>query len=308
MKPKLFILILLMLGFLPVFARHITGGEVIYTYVSSSSTSTTYKVTLFLFRDENCFDCAPMPPNVTLGIFNNDNGSQYGSYRTVTLDGSRTLPLNPLPRCIENPPVLTYTAGFYEFEISLPNNNNGYTITYQTCCRINNIENTSDRIGATYIGQIPGRNTLSDNLTDNSPRFSQAISVVCYNRPFTLDFSATDSNGDSLVYSLCSAFNGGAATDASFAEPAAPPYGSIPYTGGFNGSFPMGPLANINPRTGIISGIAPGEGKYVVSVCIEAYRNGRYIASHRKDFIISVAPCDLPLQACLLQFPFAILI
>ena len=107
-----------------------------------------------------------------------------------------------------------------------------------------------------------------------------------------MDFSATDPDGDSLVYSICNAFNGGLAGDAGFTTPAPPPYGSIPYTNGYSGTQPLGPLAHIDPNTGIISGIAPGEGKYVVSVCINTYRNGQYIASHRKDFIISVAPCD----------------
>lgn len=76
-------------------------------------------------------------------------------------------------------------------------------------------------MGATYIGQIPGNNTLGTNLQDNSPQFSRGISVVCYNRPFTLDFSATDPDGDSLVYSICNAFNGGLAGDAGFTTPAA---------------------------------------------------------------------------------------
>lgn len=293
MKPKLLILSFLVFAFSPVFAKHITGGEIIYTHLSSDATSRTYRVTLILFRDENCVaPCAGMPASVSLGIYNNDNGSRVGGYRSVQLDQVVDLPLNALPRCIENPPNLTYTAGFYSFNITLTNNSAGYTITYQTCCRVDNIENTSNRIGATYIGQIPGKNTLGDNLTDNSPQFSRGISVVCFNKPFTLDFSASDSNGDSLVYSMCYAYNGGDASDASYSTPAAPPYGSIPYTGGYTGSYPMGLLASINPQTGIISGIAPGEGKYVVSVCINAYRNGSYIASHRKDFIISVAPCD----------------
>ncbi len=293
MKPKLYILLFFVLGFLPAFAKHITGGEVIYRFISADATSRRYSVTLILFRDENCLaPCAEMPATVSLGIYNNDNGTLYNGYRSVSIDEIRTLPQNPLPLCIENPPILTYTAGFYTFEISLPNNNNGYTITYQTCCRIDNIENTSNRMGATYVGLIPGKNSLGDVLNDNSPQFARGISIVCYNRPFTLDFSATDADGDSLVYSLCSAYDGGDASDASYASPAAPPYGSIPYSGGYSGTFPMGPLASINPQTGIISGIAPGEGKYVVSVCINAYRNGRYIASHRKDFIISVAPCD----------------
>ena len=116
--------------------------------------------------------------------------------------------------------------------------------------------------------------------------------MVCYNKPFTLDFSATDPNGDSLVYSLCDAYNGGAATSAANITPSAPPYNSAGYINGFSGISPLGNQATINSRTGIISGIAPNAGKYVVSVCVNSYRNGEYISVHRKDFIITVAPCD----------------
>ncbi|MEO5984276.1 MAG: PKD domain-containing protein, partial [Ferruginibacter sp.] len=114
-----------------------------------------------------------------------------------------------------------------------------------------------------------------------------------HNRPFTLDFSAFDPNSeDSLVYRMCSGFNGGAATDASYSSPAAPPYNGLSYINGYSGNFPLGTQAFINPVTGIISGIAPESGRYVVSVCIATYRNGQYIGQHRKDFIITVAPCD----------------
>lgn len=276
----------------PLFAKHITGGEVIYEYLNNTGSTKTYKVTILLFRDEFCVNCSVMPPLITIGIFNNDNNTQVGEYIDISLGQVQSLPHNPLPNCIVNSPSLSYTVGYYSFNITLDNNNSGYSVTYQTCCRIDEIENTYDQVGATYVGQIPGNNSLGTNLHDSSPQFSRGISVVCYNRPFTLDFSASDPDGDSLIYSLCYAYNGGAATYASFSTPAPPPYGSIPYKPGYNGFQPLGPLAHIDPNTGIISGIAPGEGKYVVSVCINAYRNGQYIASHRKDFIISVAPCD----------------
>lgn len=297
MKRGLLICLIFISFIQPVFARHITGGEVVYEFVSSTPSTRTYVVTLILFRDNLCVNCSVMPPSVSMGVFSNDNnamipGNSTGGYWNIALSTVQALSLNALPNCIQNVPNLSYSGGFYPFTITLPNNNNGYTITYQTCCRIENISNTTDLMGATYIGQIPGNNTLGTNLQDNSPQFSRGISVVCYNRPFTLDFSATDPDGDSLVYSICNAFNGGLAGDAGFTTPAPPPYGSIPYTNGYSGTQPLGPLAHIDPNTGIISGIAPGEGKYVVSVCINTYRNGQYIASHRKDFIISVAPCD----------------
>lgn len=267
----------------------------IYDYTGPSSTPNAkyYRITLKLFRDENCFGCATMPTSVIIGIFNNNNSNAL-TFRTINLSTSEQLALNTLPSCITNPPTLTYTVGYYSFVIELPDNTLGYTAAYQTCCRIDGIENVPNSVGATYTTVIPGTSILGATVGDNSPRFAQGISVVCYNKPFTLDFSATDPDNDSLQYSLCDAYNGGSVANASPVNPAAPPYGFLSYINSYTGTSPLGNQAFINPQTGIISGIAPGSGKYVVSVCVNSFdRTTRQLKSvHRKDFIITVAPCD----------------
>ena len=186
---------LLLLVFLSCFsfahARHITGGEMTYIYLSAGSTpnSAQYRVTLMLFRDEFCGNnCAQMPANVTIGIFNNDNNTMFGSYITIDLGNTQILPINALPPCITNAPNLRYAVGFYSFTVDLPHNNSGYTATYQTCCRIDGIENVPNSTGATYTTKIPGMNNRPVGFTDSSPRFARSISVVCYRKPFTLHF------------------------------------------------------------------------------------------------------------------------
>ena len=265
----------------------------IYDYLGpGSGNSRAYRVTLRLFRDDNCFNCAGMPPTVTIGVFNKDN-SQLVTNLNLSLLNSNQLPLNTLPSCITNPPTLTYTVGLYSFDIELPFNAAGYTATYQTCCRIDDISNIPNSIGATYTTEIPGSNTLGTEL-DSSPRFAQGISIVCYNKPFTLNFSATDPDNNILEYSLCEAYSAGNVSNASPVNPAPPPYGTIDYINGYSGARPLGNQASINTQTGIITGIAPDAGKYVVSVCVNSFNRttGQFIATHRKDFIITVAPCD----------------
>ncbi len=300
---KITLLLFTLLWFSPSHAKHITGGEMIYDYLYGSGNTRTYKITLILFRDENCTgNCAQMPAFVRIGIYNNDDNTPYNGIGTsATIDKDLDSVVGPLslvntPGCITSVPNLVYKVGFYSIIVTLKNNNNGYTAAYQTCCRISNIANIiptgTNGEGATYPAFIPGNNQLGPSPLngDRSPRFSRTISVVCYDNAFSLDFSATDPNGDSLVYTLCSGYNGGSATDASPIEPT--PYGDLIYQSGFSGIFPLGPNATINPSTGIITGVAPAPGKYVVSVCVSSYRNGEYISTHRKDFIITVAGCN----------------
>ena len=156
-----------------------------------------------------------------------------------------------------------------------------------------NVGINATTIGSTFSTVIPGSNRMPSRNFDNSPKFQPGISIICYNQPFQLDFSSTDLDGDSLVYSLVNAYDGGAATNSGFASPAGPPYSSVPYVGNFTGGNPFGSGATINPSTGIISGIAPAAGKYIVCVRVASYANGNLIAFTTKDFIITVAPCNL---------------
>lgn len=298
---KTLLSILFLLSLLSAFAKHITGGEITYTYTGPGSApgTKTYTITLILFRDAlNCgAGCAELPASVTIGVYNNDNGNRVG-YLTVPQSSlTDPLPIISKPPCLSNEPPLHYQAGYYTTSITLIDNNAGYTAGYQVCCRVDGIANTLNNTGATYTTEIPGLNTLAGGLTDNSAHFQTGISIICFNKPFKLDFSASDPDAnDVLVYSFGNAYDGGEATSGSpvTATPAGPPYNSIIYSSGYSGNNPFGTSATIDPNTGIISGIAPASGKYVVCVVVKSYRNGAYISEHRKDFLITVADCDFP--------------
>jgi len=277
----------------PSFARHITGGEIFYEYLGPGAAAGTsqYKITLRLFRD--CFSSgAQLDPTVNIGIFDKLSGTPVsGSPFTVSLDHIQTIQKSGNIPCIINPPQVCYQVGFYYFTVTLPNNQMGYWISFQRCCRVDNITNLSVAIGvgATYVGSIAGSHTLG-NMTSNhnsSPQFYlRDTALVCQNRNFTLDFSASDPDGDLLTYEFCEAYTGGSEGSPVVTNPPPPPYAPVPYGNGYSASAPMGPAVTINPTTGIISGIAPAAGSYVITVCINEWRNGNVINTHRKDFIL----------------------
>lgn len=283
-----------------IFGAHIIGGEMRYEYIGpSGANAKNYRLVLWLARGTSG---ATFAPSYVVAIYNNDNGqkvvgSAVNSNWTVNMvnpPGILPVPITVSP-CIENAPVLNYTYASYSTNVVLPDNVNGYTVTYQTCCRQTGMANVFPT-GSTYTCRIPGLDQLGTG-NDNCPKFRLPINVICQNATFTLDFGANDADGDSLVYSFCSAFDGGAATDAGFANPAPPPYNSVSYISPFFGQNPLGANATINPQTGLISGIAPGFGKYVVNVCISEYRNGVLLTTHRKDLIVEVSNCTVAAAA-----------
>ena len=297
--------------FAEAFANHISGGEIIYQYLGpgSSPNSKKFRITLRLFRD-NLGGGAAMPANVWIGIFNNDNSaaianSPFDIGRSSLID----VPVTPPPACMINPPPLDYSMGSFDFTIDLPNNANGYTAAYQTCCRIFPLENVltqnqpAQGEGSTYVCTIPGSNQLAAGV-NSSPQFRTVLTRVCYKSSFTLDFGATDPDGDSLVYYYCNAYNRGNASNSANVNPSTPPYQSVGYINGYSANNPLGPGSTLNTRTGIISGIAPqNAGRYVVCVCVDEYRNGVVIGHHRKDFILNVSNCDVANATLLNNYP-----
>src|SRR5579875_2558576 len=129
---KVYVTIFSLLATLSCFASHIVGGEMIYEYIGPGSTANTksYRITLRLFRDQLCQNCAAMPTNVAIGIFSNDNGAQYPSSNSpfiVNKTSEVPVSVTSLPPCITNAPTLDYHMATFELMVDLPNNNNGYT-------------------------------------------------------------------------------------------------------------------------------------------------------------------------------------
>ena len=279
---------------LPCKAAHIVGGEMIYKYLGpgAAPNSSNYEITLKLFRDQLTTGAA-MPDDVFIGIFNNDDLSQFPATNhpfDVVKSFEHPVEVNPFPPCISNAPVLSYHVGVFILTVTLPNNIKGYTATYQTCCRVNPLQNVFNSTGlggtgSTYSCSIPA-------VHDQSPVFSTSIDAICRRKRFTLAFGAIDDDHDSLVYAFAAAYNGGATQNSANVNPAPPSYQSVSYTNGFTFENQLGAEATIDPNTGIISGIAPDVGKYVVCVAVRSYRNNVLIAEHRKDFIVNVTDCD----------------
>lgn len=293
MKKALLIIVVLFAGFKSD-AHHIIGGEMFYTYIGKGSKPNTsrYLITLKIFRDQNVPpNTAPMPGAVYIGIFNNDTQQEFPGpypYYLVPKKTEFMVPVNAFPPCMSNPPKLNYHVGIFELTVELPDNVSGYTASYQTCCRVDDLQNVDTfEPGSTFSCSIPAAKYM-----DNSPQFATTIDVICANQPFQLKYNAIDVDNDSLTYQFTAAFDGGFFKSDTLINPSPPPYTSLDYSNGYAAGNPLGPNATINSATGIISGIAPSLGKYVICVKVMSYRKGVLINEHQKDFIVNVSDCD----------------
>ena len=299
MKKLAFILLFSLSGFFAL-ANHITGGTIFYTLVSQSGNDYTYSVTLLLYRDHNS-NGAQLDNLAPIAIFNKLTGAMIWSNNVPLTDTTHQNLSAPDP-CINNPPSIWYDVGRYNFTVTLPGIADGYVIAYQRCCRIAGINNllSSSNLGATYTAQIPGTTSGSTHPSNNSARFTgKDTVVVCAGNSFCYDFGASDPDADSLAYYFCSAFTGGTTTNPAPSPPSGPipnsdgAYPAVAYAAPYNADAPLGSQITLDPNTGMLCGIAPDPGIYVVTVCVAEYRDGKLIAVQRKDLQIKVGDCDL---------------
>lgn len=282
------------------FASHIVGGEVYYDSLGND----TYRVTFEVYRD-----CAGSgfdnPLNFT--VFTS-TGAIFSTY-TISMPIPDTLPIVYDDPCVTPPNDICIERAIYVDTIILPATPGGYYISYQRCCWANNIQNITNPAswGITIAVDVPGTN-LVGTQDNNCARFNNYPPIVlCSNLTLTFDHSATDIDGDSLVYSMCTpkTVDLGPSGTIAAPDPEYPaPYADVTWEPGFSGTQPWGPGSNvtIDPQTGMMD-ITPGLiGTYVAGVCVEEYRNGVLINKKVRTFGYRVVTCEveLPIDVSLL--------
>jgi len=304
---KILYLILLLIGLQKtVEAAHLKGGWIQYEYVSHDDVNKTSQYRITIYQYILCSSGSGQIDGIVhLGIFDASNNSLINNINVDSVkNGSVILNKTTYDPCINNNPPVCYLINKYTTVVNLPDNDAGYILAVQRCCRIAGIENivNSGQVGITYSNQIPGVINGVSYRANSSPAFVQKdTSLICFSSPFTIDFHAIDAENDSLSYSFCDGLLGGFYSNdpgslGTAPNPASnPPYTSIPYkTPKFGGGFPLGTKVSIDPITGIISGTAPNVvGDYVIAVCVSEFRNGVLIGVSRKEIHITVADCSL---------------
>lgn len=272
-------------------ATHIVGGEIYYEKTGFD----TYLVTLKIYRD-----CGPAN---TLGT-GFDNVARVGVYQGNNLVQVLNMPLanaqvSTVPVILENPcfvvpPGVCVQEAIYTNTVTLPPSPAGYILMHQRCCRQPSIMNINfpDQSGATFWTQIPSSTITTNN---SNPQFNSLPPVsLCAGAEFVFDHSATDIDGDSLVYEFCTPLLGGTTGDPAPNPGPPPPYTPVSWADGFNNDYQItaDPEFTIDPTTGLMSGTATQVGQYVIGVCVSEYRNGALLSTTNRDFQFNVSLCE----------------
>ncbi len=303
MKKYLLLIILSVICIQDIYASHTKGGWMYYEYLGPGIVDPLklrYKIGLNYYVE--CNNLVPeLDWNFTFfsgtAPFNFIQNIPVSVGTTIQIDGCTSASCYP---CLSSIPQRCYEIRNYEIIVELDPAPDGYIISKQRCCRLNgiiNIQTPSNAFGATYTIKIPGFNDGPTAPMNASPFFIfNDTAVVCGGSPFTLNFTAIDADGDSLEYRFVDAFDGASSGPANPPTSNPPPFSFLTYVAPYSGLRPLGNAVNINPLTGVISGIAPPVGEYVICVLVREYRNGLFIGEARKELHLETAPCT-PLVA-----------
>jgi len=249
-----------------------------------------YRITLKVYRD--CFNGeAPFDDPANISVWS-PNGNLLEVF-SFPFPGSANVPFISGNPCFQAPPNVCVEEAIYSQVVTLPVSPAGYILAYQRCCRNNTIVNLVNPggTGATYTETIPPSSTVTCN---SSPRFNNFPPIaLCLGEELVFDHSATDPDGDSLVYELCSTYQGASPTDPQPFQTSPPPFDPIIFNAPYSSGFPIAsaPPIHIDPQTGELSLTATQLGQYVVGVCVREYRNGVLIGTHSRDFQFNVTIC-----------------
>lgn len=269
-------------------ATHIVGGELYYDCLGGNQ----YKITLKIYRDCGPNSQAPFDNPANISVFGPNN--QLLINLSLNFPGATNVPFVATNPCFQAPPNVCVEEAIYTTTVTLPVDALGsITLAYQRCCRNNSILNivSPQSTGSTYTETIPPSSQI---ICNSSPRFTNFPPIaLCVGDSLIFDHSATDPDGDSLVYELCSTFHGADQTNPQPVPTSNPPFTPIVFQPPYTQSSPIAsnPPISINPQTGLLKVFPNLQGQYVVGVCAKEYRNGVLIGTHSRDFQFNVTVC-----------------
>lgn len=280
----------------PAWANHIVGGN--FEMVAVPNRPGRFHLYMNLFFDEIGGRTSPKERDIVISIFRKRDNNREVNIR-MDLESDQPLRYTN-PSCAEARNLKTSVLR-YHYELNLDpkqySDPQGYYVAFERCCRNTATVNlvSPGRSGMVFYLEFPALQRNGQAFQNSSPVFGTPNGeYLCVNKPFTLNFGASDADGDQLRYSLETPYMG-FTTDArpSPSIPAPSPYPLVSWGNayGVTNQIPGNPALQIDPNTGTLS-VTPSQlGLFVFAVQVEEYRNGEKIGMARRDFQLLVVDC-----------------
>jgi hypothetical protein len=296
---KRIVVLLLFLSSIQATATHIVGGEFQMTHISAD----IYKFDLIIYFDMINGNPGARDYEINARIFRNSDNAGIANVNLPLVEEIDVNYLNP--NCFSSNFLVSKLT--YSTILSLSpeefNDPGGYYISWERCCRnytITNIYSEDPNTGSIrYAGQafvldFPPVINGGVPFINSSPKFNQPNSdYACINQQYYADLSATDADGDSLVYTITTPLNThtGDALPIDL-QPKPKPYPLVSWRPGFSEENIMNGVTDLTiGQNGLLSVIPTMQGLFVYQIKCEEYRNKIKIGEVRRDFQILVKSC-----------------
>ncbi|WP_291726287.1 gliding motility-associated C-terminal domain-containing protein [Bernardetia sp.] len=274
------------------YATHIVGGELEFTHIQGNR----YRIGMVKYFDAVNGNPGAIGETAKIGVFSKRDDRQL-LFLEIPRISDEPVPYTD-PDCAIG--TLLVRRIYYAQEITLDrsrfNEQEGYYMVWERCCRNNIISNiiAPENAGLTMYLEFPALVDRNGNPFINSaPQIFPPLSdYVCVNQPFFFDFSGADPDGDELRYRLTVPINGNSTFDDPRIDPRPGPYSLVEFVPGItlNNMVPGSVPLSID-QDGIISLTASQTGLYVFAIAVDEFRNGVKIGEVRRDYQLLVIDC-----------------
>lgn len=273
-------------------ATHIVGGELEFVHVRGD----VYRIGMVKYFDAVNGNPGAVGATAKIGVFSKRDNRQL-LFLEIPLISDEPVPYTD-PDCAIG--TLLVRRIYYAQEITLNRSNfneqEGYYMVWERCCRNNIISNivAPQNAGLTMYLEFPALLDRNGRPFINSePQIFPPLSdYVCVNQPFFFDFGGVDPDGDALRYRLSVPINGNSDFSDPRPDPRPGPYTTVEFIPGIslNNMVPGSVPLRID-QNGILSLTASQTGLFVFAIAVEEYRNGIKIGEVRRDYQLLVIDC-----------------
>lgn len=265
---RLIVILISLISTCQVYASHVAGGNIWYEYIGDSTgIPFQYKIHLELLRKNDASSSVSLGPTTQITMT-----SSCSSQQNITL--YRVTPSYPNIAAGDGgyiPPVGSYcrtlsSSDQNNFNISIHHYEEVITLgacadilfSYTLCCLNTNIVNVQNPASQSFYIECSLNTTVGPN---NSPEIMIApLYYYCLNKPVVDYYSAIDSDGDSLYYSLQPILGANSSL--------------MPYAAGYSYNQPISSTSGIkfNNQTGVLSFTPSQIEVALVKVQVQDYR------------------------------------